>query len=106
MRLKRVVVGVALTAMATLGIATAVAAPASAAYQAPKAPVSAVMTTSGDVSMAGENYVNCGYSYDECVKTRSNFRRYYQVSPIYKHHEGCTLPGGCPENTYFFYYYT
>jgi hypothetical protein len=105
MHLKRVAVGVAVTAMATFGIATAVAAPASAAYQEPEVPASAVMTMSGDVGIAGENYVQCGYSYQDCVHTRSNFRRYYSVSPIYQWHEGCTLPGGCPELTYYFYYY-
>ncbi|MDG4787767.1 hypothetical protein O7626_17790 [Micromonospora sp. WMMD1102] len=105
MHLKRVAVGVAVTAMATLGIATAAAAPASAAYQAPEAVASAVLTSDGDVSIAGENYVQCSYSYWDCVHTRSNFARYYAVSPIYQYHEGCTLPGGCPELVYYFYYY-
>ncbi|GIG87931.1 hypothetical protein [Plantactinospora endophytica] len=105
MHLKKVALGVAITAMATLGIATAAAVPASAAYQAPEAPASAVMATNGDVSIAGENYVQCGYSYQDCVHTRSNFRRYYAVSPIYQWPWDCTLPGGCPGGAYYFYYY-
>jgi hypothetical protein len=77
----------------------------SAAYRTPAAPASAVTTTAGEVSAAAENYVQCGYSYQDCVTTQSNFRRYYRVSSIYQWHEGCTLPGGCPELTYYFYYY-
>jgi hypothetical protein len=87
----------AIAAIAAASTFTTLEATASAA--APRASV----TKAG---VQTSNYVNCGYSYDDCVHTRSNYVRYYRVSDIYWWPWDCTGPGGCPAGTYYFYYYT